>query len=46
MTLLYTMCPEFLEAGRAKYIYALEMYNKYFVSCTDQVSDYMETGVL
>lgn len=43
---IYDVSPEFLEAGRAKYTYALEMYDKYFVSCTDQVSDYMETGVL
>ena len=43
---VFDVSEEFLAAGRSKYLYALDLYEKYFLSCDDQISDYMDTGVL
>lgn len=43
---VFDVSPEFLQSGRAKYNYALEMYNKYFVSCETSIDSYLEKGTL
>jgi exodeoxyribonuclease VIII len=43
---VFDVSPEFLEAGRRKYRYALDLYDKYFISCTSSIDKYLETGTL
>ena len=43
---IFDVSPEFLESGRQKYKYTLEMYDKYFVSCTEEIDSYIEEGTL
>ena len=43
---LYDVSPEFLEFGRRKYHYALDLYEKYFLSCDEEIDSYIEEGTL
>lgn len=43
---VFDVSHEFLEAGRRKYQYALELYEKYFLSCTENIDSYIEKGTL
>ena len=43
---IYDVSPEFLESGRRKYLYALDLYEKYFLSCDEEIDSYIEEGIL
>ena len=43
---LFDVSPEFLESGRRKYLYALDLYEKYFLSCEENIDSYIEEGIL
>ena len=43
---IYDVSPEFLESGRRKYHYALDLYEKYFLSCEENIDSYIEEGIL
>lgn len=43
---IFDVSPEFLESGRRKYLYALDLYEKYFLSCSENVDSYIDVGTL
>lgn len=43
---VYDASEEFLARGRAKYMEALDIYDKYFLSCDEEISSYLEKGTL